>query len=45
MNLPAGGSATVTVTFTSAKGSALGNTQATLMVGSAAHAALYAFLK
>ena len=45
VNLPAGGSATVTVTFTSAKGSALGNTQATLMVGSAAHAALYAFLK
>ena len=45
VNLPAGGSATVTVTFTSAKGSALGNTQATLMVGSAAHAALYAYLK
>ncbi len=45
VSLAAGGSATVTVTFTSAKGAALGNSQATLVVGSAAHAALFAFLK
>jgi len=43
--LPAGGSATVTVTFTSAKGAAAGNSQAVLSVGSAAHAALFAYLK
>jgi subtilisin family serine protease len=45
VSLAAGGSATVTVTFSSAKGAALGNSQATLMVGTAAHAALFAFLK
>ena len=45
MTLAAGGSATVTVTFTSAKGAPLGNSQATLKVDEAAHAALFAYLK
>jgi uncharacterized membrane protein len=45
VSLAAGGSATVTVTFSAAKGAAAGNTQAILRVGSDAHAALFAYLK
>ncbi len=45
ITLPAGGSETLTVSFTAPKGATKGHTQAFLMLGDAAHAALYAFLK
>ena len=45
ITLPAGGSETLTVGFTGPKGAIKGHTQAYLMLGDAAHAALYAFLK
>lgn len=44
VTIPAGGSASITVTYTAVKGAATGATQAVLHVGSE-HAALYAMIK
>jgi minor extracellular serine protease Vpr len=45
ITLAAGGSATVQVTMTSAKGATAGGHWATLRIGSVAHAALYTLVK
>lgn len=45
VHLEAGGSASITVGFTAAKGAGVGGTQALLLVGDAAHAVLYAYYK
>jgi subtilisin family serine protease len=45
ITLAPGATATVTVTMSAAKGASFGGHQATLEVGSAAHAALYAIIK
>jgi minor extracellular serine protease Vpr len=45
VSIPAGGTATVSVTMSSAQGASLGDHYATLSVGSSAHEVLYTFVK
>ena len=45
VSVPAGGTATVTVTMSAAQGASFGDHYATLSVGSAAHEVLYTFVK